>query len=86
MEFSDAAAGYRNNLVPDASVSRECSAPTSNRVPRLLLLLVFLAITACDRPKNVCPIDGQPPRGVVRRSGQSCEYFHYSDIERKTHS
>jgi len=48
--------------------------------------LIFLVIAGCDRRKNVCPIDGQPPQWSGRRNGQSCEYFHYSNMERKTHS
>ena len=85
MEFSDAAAGYRNISSPRKCIPRVLSAHVKYS-PTPLTIVSVLAITACDRPKNVCPIDGQPPRGVVRRSGQSCEYFHYSDIERKTHS
>ena len=72
--------------VLDASVSHECSAPMSNTAPSFLLLLVLLVILACDRPKNVCPIDGQPPEGLTQRNGESCEYFHYSVIEKKSHS
>jgi hypothetical protein len=53
---------------------------------RLTLLLVFLVFTGCNSHNNVCPIDGQPPQWSGQRKGQSCEYFHYSDVERKTHS
>src|SRR5256885_1532191 len=37
---------------------------------RLLLVLIFLVIAGCDRRKNVCPIDGQPPQWSGRRKGQ----------------
>lgn len=72
--------------VPDASVSHECSAPMLNTATSFLLLLVLLVIAACDRPKNACPIDGQPPEAITQRNGESCEYFHYSVIEKKNHS
>ncbi len=64
----------------------EQSTPMANRATRSSVLLVFLVIAGCDRRKNVCPIDGQPPEWVGRRNGQSCEYLHYSVVEKKTHS
>jgi hypothetical protein len=48
--------------------------------------VVTVLIAGCDGRKIVCPIDGQPAQGLWRRNGQSCEYFHYSVIEKKTHS
>jgi hypothetical protein len=51
-----------------------------------LSLVLTVLIAGCDGRKNVCPIDGQPAQGLWRRNGQSCEYFHYSVIEKKTHS
>ncbi|MGA8618665.1 MAG: hypothetical protein WB660_09155 [Candidatus Sulfotelmatobacter sp.] len=54
----------------------------------LALALNLLSITACargGRQQNVCPIDGQPPQWSGPRKRNSCEYFHYSIIEKKTH-
>ncbi len=58
---------------------------------RLSLAVVMASIAifgfgSSGNRKNVCPIDGQPPQWVGQRKGDSCEYFHYSDIERKAHS
>jgi hypothetical protein len=53
---------------------------------RLGLVLVLLTTAGCERAKNACPIDGQPPEWTGRRNGKSCEYFHYSQVERTTHS
>ena len=53
---------------------------------RRSLLLIVLLIVGCNNRKNACPIDGQAPQWTGQRKGQSCEYFHYSDAERKTHS
>jgi hypothetical protein len=55
----------------------------------LLALLTLLSAVACTggrRRQNPCPIDGQPPQWSGPRKGDSCEYFHYSIIEKKTHS
>jgi len=55
----------------------------------LAILGIFLTLAGCGKSqsrKNVCPIDGQPPQWAGQRKGNSCEYFHYSDIERHTHS
>ena len=54
-----------------------------------LPLLVLLSLAACSqghRQKNVCPIDGQLPQWSGARKGNSCEYFHYSIVEKRTHS
>jgi hypothetical protein len=48
------------------------------------LALILLGCEASH--KNVCPIDGQPPAWSGQRRGNSCEYFHYSIVEKKTHS
>jgi hypothetical protein len=53
---------------------------------RASLLLIVFVFAGCNSRKNVCPIDGQPPQWVGQRKGQSCEYFHYNDVERQTHS
>jgi hypothetical protein len=39
-----------------------------------------------DRALTTCPIDGQPPQWRGQRNGNSCEFFHYSDVERRAHS
>jgi len=36
--------------------------------------------------KNTGPIDGQPPQWAGAKNGRSCEYSHYSLVEKKTHS
>jgi len=51
-----------------------------------LALAVILLGCSQAAHKNVCPIDGQPPQWSGARNGQSCEYFHYSIVEKKTHS
>jgi hypothetical protein len=61
---------------------------TTNAV-LLEVLLISLTVTGCDKnqsQKNVCPIDGQQPQWVGQKNGKSCEFFHYSDIERHPHS
>jgi hypothetical protein len=59
---------------------------TANDILRLAVVLLFILTAGCNSHENVCPIDGQPPDGVWQRNGQSCEYFHYSIVEKKTHS
>jgi hypothetical protein len=55
------------------------------RAGSLALAVILLGCSQAAH-KNVCPIDGQPPQWSGARDGQSCEYFHYSNIEKKTHS
>jgi hypothetical protein len=53
------------------------------------LFLFILTIAACrnnEAHRPACPIDGQPPQWSGPRNGQSCEYSHYSVVEKKTHS
>jgi|SRR5882724_9434083 len=78
----------RSRVFTDAETKDEKKSQiqTANRALHLSLVLIFLIIAGCDSRKNVCPIDGQPPEGLWRKKGQSCEYFHYSVIEKKTHS
>jgi hypothetical protein len=54
----------------------------------LLLVLICLFTAGCTKEtsKNVCPIDGQPPQWTGARHGDTCEYGHYSIIEKSTHS
>jgi hypothetical protein len=49
------------------------------------LALILLGCSEASH-KNVCPIDGQAPEWSGQRKGHSCEYFHYSIVEKKTHS
>jgi hypothetical protein len=51
-------------------------------------ILIAVVLLGCseERAGTTCPIDGQPPQWRGQRSGNSCEFFHYSDVERKTHS
>jgi hypothetical protein len=61
----------------------------SKKAVFLEILLVFIAVFGCKKgrtARNVCPIDGEAPQWVGQRNGKSCEYFHYSDIERHSHS
>jgi hypothetical protein len=56
---------------------------------RLALILCFIAACGCGgkvERKNVCPIDGQPPEWSKPVDARNCEYFHFSSIERHTHS
>ena len=52
------------------------------------LLMLILPVGGCAkrRRRNLCPIEGQPSQWAERRNGHTCEYFHYSIIERRTHS
>jgi hypothetical protein len=61
---------------------------TANKAAFIAAILVFLFTTSCgtSSARNACPIDGQPPQWKGGRKGNSCEYFHYSAIERQTHS
>jgi hypothetical protein len=55
----------------------------------LLALLLSWGVGGCEKEtkhKNVCPIDGQAPEWSRPIDAQTCEYFHFSPIERKTHS
>jgi hypothetical protein len=61
----------------------------ANAARALSLSLIVLIASGCEksyRAKNVCPIDGQPAQWSGARKGNSCEYSHYSIIEKKTHS
>lgn len=54
-----------------------------------IAFLSFVTLAGCHKKqgsKNVCPIDGQPPQWSGGRKGNACEYFHYSDTERQSHS
>lgn len=59
-------------------------------VPLFLAALIVLAAASWNRrghnQRNVCPIDGSPPQWRGGRSGNQCQYFHYSAIERQAHS
>jgi hypothetical protein len=50
------------------------------------LAVILLGCSETSHKENVCPIDGQPPEWSGARNGHSCEYFHYSIVEKKTHS
>ena len=53
------------------------------------LTIGLIAVCGCGgraEHKNVCPIDGQPPEWSKPIDAKSCEYFHFSTIERQTHS
>jgi hypothetical protein len=52
----------------------------------LFLLLTIAGCTKSQHPETVCPIDAQPAQWTGARNGNSCEYSHYSIVERKTHS
>ena len=50
------------------------------------VVLVVILLGCEANHKNVCPIDGQPPEWSGQQRGNSCEYFHYSIVEKKMHS
>jgi hypothetical protein len=55
----------------------------------VFIALLASTVSACssvDHSRTTCPIDGQPPQWRGKRNGNSCEFFHYSDVERKAHS
>jgi hypothetical protein len=54
-----------------------------------VLSMIVMSAAACKggrSGKNVCPIDGAAPEWTGQRNGNSCEYLHYSAVERQTHS
>ncbi len=55
---------------------------------RLGIAVLLLLLTAgCHRvANNVCPIDGQLAEWKRPRHGHQCEYSHYSQLERMTHT
>ena len=59
---------------------------TAMRVTRSAVLLSFLTISACGnkRPSS-CPIDGSPAQATRRLDEKSCEYTHFSIVERNAH-
>ena len=60
----------------------------------LFALLVVLIVARAFKKKdehtdehiNVCPVDRESPQWSKRIDAQTCEYFHFSDVERHTHS
>jgi hypothetical protein len=56
------------------------------RIAPLALTVILLGCSETSHKKNVCPIDGQPPEWSGAQKEHSCEYFHYSIVEKKTHS
>src|SRR4029077_1073700 len=53
------------------------------------MTFILVAVYGCGgeaEHKNVCPIDGAPPEWSKPMSDNNCEYFHFSSIERHTHS
>ncbi len=60
----------------------------TNKIGRLAIPLVFLVITGCAkrRTSNTYPIDGAPAEYSKRISANSCQYFHFSAVERQMHS
>jgi hypothetical protein len=73
---------------------RWCDQVSEMKIGRLLFWMkksvpavLALILLGCEaNHKNVCPIDGQPPEWSGQRRGKSCEYFHYSIVEKNTHS
>jgi hypothetical protein len=52
----------------------------------LAAMLLFSFGCGSQSAQNSCPIDGSLPQGISKRNGNSCQYFHYSIVERQTHS
>ena len=62
---------------------------TVKRIFLGIALLSLVTLAGCHKKqstKNGCPIDGKQPKWSGGRKGNSCEYFHYSDTERHSHS
>ena len=58
-------------------------------VAMVVALLVYAYYEGSRRRQvlpNVCPIDGQPAEWSKRVGQRDCEYGHFSNLERKTHS
>ena len=90
-------ASRRSPLTCDATIKANIHADTlwkdakiCSRWPSTLALsLTMLTVQGCSKehtPETRCPIDGQPSQGSGQRNGNSCEYSHYSVIEKRTHS
>ena len=87
---------YRDlSIFKTMATLRDCVVQVSKmKIGRLLCwikkpapaVLAVILLGCQANHKNVCPIDGQPPEWSGQRRGKSCEYFHYSIVEKKTHS
>jgi len=50
------------------------------------VLLIVLVRSHQSRRPNACPIDGRQAEWTNPRNGTTCEYRHFSEVERTTHS
>ncbi len=54
---------------------------------RVFFLIALMLMAGCRRStENMCPIDGQAAQWQRPAKGGLCEYSHYNDVERTTHS
>ncbi len=59
----------------------------TNKIGRTTILLFFLGATGCAKgyAPNRCPVDGAPAEYSKRISANSCQYSHFSAVERQLH-
>jgi hypothetical protein len=56
-------------------------------IGRIGILLLLLALSGCgNKFPDSCPIDGAPAQFTKRLDEKSCEYTHFSAVERRTHN
>lgn len=60
--------------------------PKARGAMRIVFLLPLLATGCSKRSPSACPIDGLPAQVTKRLDEKSCEYSHFSVIERHTHT
>jgi hypothetical protein len=68
----------------DATMTAQ--SPKRKRTMQIALLLSLLATACSKRSPSACPIDGLPAQVTKRLDYKSCEYSHFSAIERQNHS
>jgi hypothetical protein len=70
-------------MIPDQRMKK--------KIGRIAILLFFLGATGCAKgtigyAPSRCPIDGAPAEYSKRISANSCQYSHFSAVERQMHS
>jgi len=55
---------------------------------RIALLALLFLMAGCHRANSnaLCPIDGQPAQWKGPKTGSTCEYSHYNQVERTIHT
>lgn len=51
-----------------------------------VLLLILIFRNRPQRPPDVCPLDGQTAEWSTPQDADTCDYGHFSTIEKTTHT